>query len=94
MPPRGFYAASTEHSGRRQDALQGLEFTVEGDTTDVIDAGDASAPDKAEHEFRVADDGEDLPDAVDEGIARRTGQIDTQRKSALGESALERRTSA
>jgi hypothetical protein len=31
---------------------------VEGDTADAIDAGNASAPNKAEHEFRVADEGE------------------------------------
>jgi hypothetical protein len=41
---------------------QGLEFTVEGDTTDAIDAGDASAPNKVEHEFRVADESEGLSD--------------------------------
>ena len=34
-------------------APPGLEFAVEGDTTDVIDSHDASAPNKAEHEFRV-----------------------------------------
>jgi hypothetical protein len=41
---------------------QGLEFTVEDDTTDAIDAADASAPNKAEHEFRAADEGEGLSD--------------------------------
>ena len=41
---------------------QGLEFAVEGDTTDAIDAGDASAPNQAEHEFRTADEGEGLSD--------------------------------
>jgi hypothetical protein len=39
-------------------APHGLEFSVEGDAADAIDAGDASAPDEAEHEFRVADEGE------------------------------------
>ena len=43
-------------------APQGLEFTVEGDTTDAIDAGDASAPNKAKNEFRAADEGEGLSD--------------------------------
>jgi len=42
-------------------APHGLEFSVEGDAADAIDAGDAPAPNKAEHEFRVADEGEGLP---------------------------------
>ena len=41
---------------------QGLEFTVEGDATDAINAGDASAPNKAEHQLRVANVGEGLSD--------------------------------
>src|SRR5882757_641766 len=43
-------------------APHGLEFSVEGDAADAIDADDASAPNKAKHEFRVADEGEGLPD--------------------------------
>ena len=52
-------AFSIAGSTRRLDehdvggAPPGLEFAVEGDTTDVIDSHDASAPNKAEHEFRV-----------------------------------------
>lgn len=42
------------------DALQGLEFSVEGDAADAIDAGDASPPNKAEHEFRAVDECEGL----------------------------------
>jgi hypothetical protein len=41
-------------------ALQGLEFFVEGDAADAINAADVSAPNKAEHEFRAADEGEGL----------------------------------
>ncbi len=44
------------------DALQGLEFSVEGGAADAIDAGDASAPNKVEHELRAADEGEGLSD--------------------------------
>jgi hypothetical protein len=43
-------------------APHGLEFAVEGDAADAIDAGDASAPNKAKHEFRVPDEGEGLSD--------------------------------
>jgi hypothetical protein len=43
-------------------APHGLEFAVEGDAADAIDAGDASAPNKAKHEFRVPDEGESLSD--------------------------------
>ena len=38
------------------------DFAVEGDAADAIDAGDASAPNKAEHESRAADEGEGLSD--------------------------------
>jgi len=38
------------------------DFAVEGDAADAIDAGDASAPNKAKHEFRVPDEGESLSD--------------------------------
>ena len=44
------------------DAFQGLEFSVEGDAADAIDAGDASTPNKAKNEFRVPDEGEGLSD--------------------------------
>ncbi len=45
-----------------RNALHGLEFSVEGDAADAIDAGDAPAPNKAEHEFRAADEGKGLSD--------------------------------
>ena len=59
-------AFSIAGSTRRLDehdvggAPYGLEFAVEGDTTDAIDAGNATAPNEAECEFRVADESEGL----------------------------------
>ena len=44
------------------EARQGLEFSVERDTLDAIDAVDVSAPDNAEDEFRAAGAGEGLSD--------------------------------
>ena len=44
------------------EAREGLEFSVERDALDAIDAADASAPDKAEDDFRAAGESEGLPD--------------------------------
>ena len=44
------------------EARQGLEFSVERDALDAIDAADASAPDKAEDDFRAAGESESLSD--------------------------------
>ena len=43
-------------------APEALEFPVEGDAADAVDAADASAPNKAEHEFWAADEDEGLSD--------------------------------
>jgi hypothetical protein len=43
-------------------APHALEFAIEGDAPDAIDAGDASAPNKAKHEFWVPDEDESLSD--------------------------------
>ena len=42
------------------EARQGLEFSVERDAADTIDAFDASAPDNAEDDFRAAGESEGL----------------------------------
>ena len=42
------------------EARQGLEFSVERDAADAIDAFDASAPDDAEDDFRAAGESEGL----------------------------------
>jgi hypothetical protein len=55
-PPLGL---DEHHVG---DAPQGLEFAVEGDAADAIDAADASAPNQPEHEFWAADESEGLSD--------------------------------
>ena len=44
------------------EAREGLEFSVERDATDAIDAFDASAPDNAEDDFRAAGESEGLSD--------------------------------
>ena len=44
------------------EAFQSLEFSVEHDAADAIVAADASAPNKAEHEFGTADESKGLSD--------------------------------
>ena len=44
------------------EARQGLEFSVDRDAADAIDAFDASAPDNAEDDFRAAGESEGLSD--------------------------------
>ena len=44
------------------EARQGLEFSVERDAADAVDAIDATAPDNAEDEFRAAGAGKGLSD--------------------------------
>ena len=62
-------------------APHGLEFSVEGDAADAIDAGDASAPNKAEHEFRAADESEGLSDhnAASASVRQRPHSIFNER---------------
>jgi hypothetical protein len=72
------------------DAPQGLEFSVEGDSADAIDAGYAPAPNDAKDQLRAADKSEGLSDhrmtSVPCGKAH-TAYFNEWSSSALGDVA-------